>query len=193
MSFRQDVGELLSARVVMKDDLCNYSKLLKSITPGADLIPAHLFVLYFAVLADATPPVSVAAYVAASLAKAGPIQTGLNALKLAIAGFIVGFSYLFSSALTLDGTGLEITIEAWRLLMALTVASACLAGNFARPLGLFARLGFAVACLFLLFHPGIADTASALGLTVLVAALWFCGKLGSQGPHQSERRAGSGL
>jgi len=151
---------------------------------GVDLIPAHLFVLYFAVLADATPPVSVAAYVAASLAKAGPIQTGLNALKLAIAGFIVGFSYLFSSALTLDGTGLEIAIETWRLLMALTVASASLAGYFARPLGLFARLGFAMACLYLLFDPGVADTASAFGLTVLVAALWFYGKL-------SEKSAGS--
>lgn len=143
---------------------------------GVDLIPAHLFVLYFAVLADATPPVSVAAYVAASLAKASPIDTGFNALKLASAGFIVGFSYLFSSALTLNGNSLEIAIETWRLIMALTVVSACLAGYFVRSMGVFPRIIGALAALFLLFNPILLDWVSAICLTALAVGLGLVGK-----------------
>ena len=62
---------------------------------GIPMLAAHFFVFYFAILADATPPVSIAAYSAASISGADPIVTGLQASRLAIAGYIVGFSYLF--------------------------------------------------------------------------------------------------
>ena len=58
-------------------------------------LAAHLFVFYFGIIADITPPVAVAAYTAAGIAKADPIKTGITASRLAIAAFVVPvFFYL---------------------------------------------------------------------------------------------------
>jgi TRAP transporter 4TM/12TM fusion protein len=62
-------------------------------------IAAHLFVFYFAVLADITPPVCIAAYAAAGLAGANPMKTGFTATKLGIAAFIVPFFFCYDPAL----------------------------------------------------------------------------------------------
>ena len=59
----------------------------------------NLFVFYFAVLADITPPVCIAAYAAAGLAGANPMKTGFTATKLGIAAFIVPFFFCFDPAL----------------------------------------------------------------------------------------------
>lgn len=74
----------------------------------ASLLSIHLFILYFAVLADATPPVAAASYAAAAIAKANPIATGFNAFKMAVGGFIVGIGFIYEPAITLDGTLFEI-------------------------------------------------------------------------------------
>ncbi len=74
----------------------------------APLLAIHLFVLYFAVLADATPPVSAASYAAAAIARANPIATGFQAFRMAVGGFIVGISFIYEPALTLHGTLPEI-------------------------------------------------------------------------------------
>ena len=62
-------------------------------------IAAHLFVFYFAVLADITPPECIAAFVAAGIAGANPMKTGVTAFRLGIAAFIVPFIFCFDSSL----------------------------------------------------------------------------------------------
>jgi TRAP transporter 4TM/12TM fusion protein len=62
-------------------------------------LAAHLFVYYFAVLADITPPVCIAAYAAAGLAAANPMKTGFTATKLGIAAFIVPFFFCYDPSL----------------------------------------------------------------------------------------------
>ena len=141
---------------------------------GVPTIPAHLFVIYFAVLADATPPVSIASFVAASIARAHPIGTGFQALKLAAAGFIVGFSYLLSPALTMQAPADEVILSFVNMLLALTVVAACFVGYFRRPIPVFARLPFAAATVFVLFTPQIALVMKALILCGLVFLLWIC-------------------
>jgi TRAP transporter 4TM/12TM fusion protein len=74
----------------------------------ASLLSIHLFILYFAVLADATPPVAAASYAAAAIAKANPIATGFQAFRMAVGGFIVGIAFIYEPAITLDGTLSEI-------------------------------------------------------------------------------------
>jgi len=74
----------------------------------ASLLSIHLFILYFAVLADATPPVAAASYAAAAIAKANPISTGFQAFRMAVGGFIVGIAFIYEPAITLDGTLSEI-------------------------------------------------------------------------------------
>ncbi|MEX0732686.1 MAG: TRAP transporter permease [Aquisalimonadaceae bacterium] len=71
-------------------------------------LAAHLFVFYFATLSAITPPVAVAAYAAAGIAGANPSTTGFAALRLAIAGFIIPYMFVFYPALLLDGSPLEI-------------------------------------------------------------------------------------
>jgi len=74
----------------------------------ASLLNIHLFVLYFAVLADATPPVAAASYAAAAIARANPMSTGFHAFRMATGGFIVGLAYIYQPALTFSGTWFEI-------------------------------------------------------------------------------------
>lgn len=74
----------------------------------ASLLNIHLFVLYFAVLADATPPVAAASYAAAAIARANPMTTGFHAFRMATGGFVVGIAYIYEPALTFNGTWFEI-------------------------------------------------------------------------------------
>lgn len=71
---------------------------------GVPLMAAHLFILYFGVIADVTPPVALAAYAGAGIAGANAMQTGFTALKLALAGFLIPFVFALSPDLLLIET-----------------------------------------------------------------------------------------
>jgi TRAP transporter 4TM/12TM fusion protein len=62
---------------------------------GLSLVAAHLFVVYFGVLSVVTPPVALAAFAAAPIAEADPMKTGFDATRLAIAGFIIPYLFVF--------------------------------------------------------------------------------------------------
>ena len=69
---------------------------------GFPVVAAHFFVFYFGIVADITPPVALAAYAGAAIAKANPMKTGINATKLAIAAFIVPYIFAYSPAMLFD-------------------------------------------------------------------------------------------
>ncbi|HNU93448.1 MAG TPA: TRAP transporter permease [Bacillota bacterium] len=64
-------------------------------------IAAHMFVFYFGIVADITPPVALAAFAGAGIAKADPYKTGIDATKLAIAAFLVPYFFVYSPDLLL--------------------------------------------------------------------------------------------
>ena len=66
---------------------------------GFPVVAAHFFVFYFGIVADITPPVALAAYAGAAIAKANPMKTGFNATKLAIAAFVVPYIFAYSPAM----------------------------------------------------------------------------------------------
>jgi TRAP transporter 4TM/12TM fusion protein len=68
---------------------------------GVAPICAHMFVFYFGILADITPPVALAAFAGAAVARANPMQTGINATKLGIAAFVVPYIFVYSPSLLL--------------------------------------------------------------------------------------------
>ena len=82
---------------------------------GVPTIAAHLFMLYFGVLSVVTPPVALAAFAAAPIAKARPMETGVEAVRLSFAGFIIPFMFVFHPDLlliegfTLVGLAIPIT------------------------------------------------------------------------------------
>lgn len=71
---------------------------------GVPLYVAHLFVVYFAPMSMITPPVAITAYAAAGVGKADQFKTSVEAVKLAIAGFIVPFIFVYNQGLLLEGS-----------------------------------------------------------------------------------------
>ena len=84
---------------------------------GLDLLTAHLFVFYFACLSAITPPVALAAYAGAGIAKCNPMKTAINACKIGFAGFIVPFVFCYNSAMNLNGTLGEILLVVFTALI----------------------------------------------------------------------------
>ncbi len=72
-----------------------------SVIPAAIILPAHMFAFYFGIIADVTPPVALAAFAGAGIAKANPMKTGFAASKLAIAAFLVPYIFVLNPQMLL--------------------------------------------------------------------------------------------
>ncbi|WP_312832988.1 TRAP transporter permease [Sedimentibacter saalensis] len=92
---------------------------------GIPLLVAHLFVFYYACLSAITPPVALAAYAGAGIAKGDPMKTGIEAVKIGFAGFIVPFMFAFNSVLMMEGSILAVL---WSTLTAIIGVLAMSAG-----------------------------------------------------------------
>ena len=80
---------------------------------GLSLLLTHLFVIYYAVLSAITPPVAIAAFAAAPIAGSRPMETGLVAVRLAIAGFLIPFVFVYHSSIVLVEPGFSYIGLAW--------------------------------------------------------------------------------
>ncbi|MCP4694386.1 MAG: TRAP transporter fused permease subunit, partial [Desulfobacterales bacterium] len=140
---------------------------------GADMLPAHLFVYYFAVLAGVTPPVCVPAFCAASIAKSKPLQTGFEAFKLALAGFLIPYVFVFNQALLMRGAVLEIITVTLLLVVAILLFAGALSRYFIKPLNLFFQiLLFVLAGVvtFICSRPDLVNSPMVRTAGVLVLA-----------------------
>jgi TRAP transporter 4TM/12TM fusion protein len=106
---------------------------------------AHLFVLYFGMMSFITPPVAVAAFAAASIAKADPFRTGFTAMRFGWAAYIVPFLFVYSPELILIGRPEKIAFDIATAFAGIWLISAGFVGYALRPLGAVARASFIVA------------------------------------------------
>ena len=139
---------------------------------GLDLMQAHLFVFYFAVIADATPPVAAAAFAAAAIAKASPTITSVHATRFGIAGFTVGFAFIYDPGIMMRGSLLDIVTATAIQFAALTLITASYAGYLLRPTGQVLRLLMAIVGLFAAFlhlAPDWSRLLAAAGLLIAIA------------------------
>lgn len=118
---------------------------------GVPTIIAHLFVVYFGVLSSITPPVAIAAFVAAPIARANPILIGIDACKVALIGFVIPFVLVYNPSLSLvtDFTLSGFLWVAARLALAIWMFSTAFSGYAAGKLNMPWRaarllLGFGV-------------------------------------------------
>jgi TRAP transporter 4TM/12TM fusion protein len=140
---------------------------------GCELLPAHLFVFYFAILAGITPPVCVPAYCAASIAKSKPLQTGFEAFKLAIVGFLIPYVFVFNPALLMQGTALEIYSVIAVMAIAVILFAAGLSAFLIRPLKAIERvvlLGAAGGLTVLAAYPAAVNSPAVRILFTLLLA-----------------------
>ena len=120
---------------------------------GVSPLLAHLFVYYFGTFSFLTPPVCLAVYVAASIAEAPVIKTGFQAMKLAIAGYMVPFFFLYKPGLALLGSPLHIASSVLEGIAATILIAIAVEGILIRPMTALERLGLLIAGLCF-FSPG---------------------------------------
>ncbi len=77
-----------------------------AVVPLVVAVSAHLFVFYFGIIADITPPVALAAFAAAGISGGDPIKTGVTSAKLAIAAFIIPYMFVFNPAMLMMGASI---------------------------------------------------------------------------------------
>lgn len=139
------------------------------ITLGVPILAAHMFVFYFGIVADLTPPVALAAFAGAGIAKANPFKTGVEATKLAIAAFLIPYFFVYSPSLLLINIhwvdALRVTAGA---VVGMIGIGAAVEGWLLTKAGWPERIGLLAAGL-LLIDPGIYTDVAGL---VLIVAIW---------------------
>lgn len=148
------------------------------------ILSAHMFVFYFGIFANITPPVCLAAFAGAGIAGGDPMKTGFQSLKLALAGFIVPFMFIYNpTMLMIDPTGLAVTAKEFPLPPVIEIVtvvltsvigviglSSALEGYFKGAMNPFTRVGLAVGALLLIYPELMTDLAG--GLIVLGIAVF---------------------
>jgi TRAP transporter 4TM/12TM fusion protein len=142
---------------------------------GIEPLAGHMFLLYFAVMSALTPPVAVAAYAASAISGDNPLAIAAMAVRMALAAFLIPFSFVFNHELLLEGTILETTWATVCVAAGLTAVAVAVEGYFRSQLDMIPRLIFAAAGILLLFtDPPLVAVAAALiavGLFVQRAAV----------------------
>jgi TRAP-type uncharacterized transport system fused permease subunit len=147
---------------------------------GIEPILAHLFIFYFGTLSMLTPPVCLAVYTAGSIAKAPQMPLALRAMRLAVAGYIVPFVFLYVPGLAFIGSAGEILLAIVAALLAVTVFAFAIEGYFLSKIKWFERILCLAAAVAFLTH-----TWSSRGVGLVLLALF----LGFQLRKRAGRRA----
>jgi TRAP transporter 4TM/12TM fusion protein len=136
----------------------------------AVILAANMFAFYFGVLADLTPPVALAAYAGAAIAKSDPMKTGVQATKLAIAAFIIPYIFVYNPEMLLFGIAEHPLEGAWMIASAIIgiigIASG-VEGFFLVDMRWYERLAAAAGGLLLVI-PGIVTDGIGAALLVLL-------------------------
>ncbi len=158
---------------------------INGIPEEAALLATHMFLFYYAVLAEVTPPVALSAYAAASVMGTDPIKTGVFAARVALPKYLIGITFILSfsgtglliipmlQTLPLDQAILQII---WRYLLsavAVLFLNVAVVGYFIRDLSTIERVVVGV-CATLLFYPSPnSDLIGCAAVALFVAKKWF--------------------
>ncbi len=138
---------------------------------GISMQAAHLFCLYFGVLADVTPPVALATYAAAGISRSDPLKTGFTALATAAAGFVVPYMFVYNPYLMLHGGDVvDTVIGTVTALIGMIGLASAVQGFLVKDLNVVERLAlFAVP--FLIIWPTIPSNLLGAGIVVGIFVL----------------------
>ena len=138
---------------------------------GVPLIVSHMFVFYFGIMADLTPPVALAAFAAASISRASPMKTGVKATQIAIAGFVVPYIAIYDPALMLQGnyTWAAVAYVALKALTAILLWGGAVVGFLRGPLGITERVVAVIAAALLVVALPLTDEIGFVLAAALIA------------------------
>ncbi|MCG7331504.1 TRAP transporter permease [Salinicoccus roseus] len=136
---------------------------------GLPVIVAHLFVLYYGVLADDTPPINLPAYATAGIANAGPIRTGVQGFKYDSAALLLPFMFAINPTILLitDATALEMTWAVITAAIGMATFASFIQNYMFTPYSIIERIA-AVATALLFIQSDFVTDGIAIGLFVLL-------------------------
>ena len=131
---------------------------------GVPMMQAHLFVFYFAQIQSLTPPVCLASYTAASIAKANPIKTALIGVSIGFLGWVVPFLFVMHPELNVEGSPAAIGIMFIFTLIALICISIGFGGYTNRPISAWERALFSLAGVAIFVNWSVPLSVAAVAL-----------------------------
>ena len=130
---------------------------------------ANMFIFYYGIMAQITPPVCVASYTAAGIAGADAMKTGWTGFTFAMVGFLVPFVFVYNPAILLDGSMLEIVSAGVQLIAGTFFLAIVVAGYFKKRLKVYERVLLFVAAMLLILPETITSIIGAVvGIAFLV-------------------------
>ncbi|MBP1557676.1 MAG: TRAP transporter permease [Oscillospiraceae bacterium] len=141
---------------------------------GVPAIAAHMFCFYFAMFANLTPPVALASFAAAGLSGGNPMKTGIASVKLALAGFIIPYMFVYNQKLMLENVGLldgiQVVVTAC---VGVTLIAAAVEGYLYGKIHIVLRVVSFGAALLLIDSGTVTDLMGIAGLVVIIAIQKF--------------------
>ncbi len=136
---------------------------------GIPILAAHMFVFYFGIIADVTPPVALAAYAGSAISGGNALKTGVNASKLAIAAFLIPYIFVASPVLLMiDATPGALLWATVTALVGMIGLSGAMIGYLLAPINWYMRILFFVGGLMMVDPGSITDIVGAI---ILVACM----------------------
>jgi TRAP-type uncharacterized transport system fused permease subunit len=137
---------------------------------GVNLLAAHFFVFYSAMLSAITPPVALAAYAASGIANANPIRISIIAVKFGLAAFVVPYFFVLNPALLGQGDLAQVASAFLLAVLAAAAMAAATQGWFLLRLSIIERIILAIV-VFLLFFPSLISNITGLAALIFVV-IW---------------------
>ncbi len=152
------------------------------IQAGVIPIAAHMFAFYFGVVSTITPPVALASFAGAAIAKSPPMSTAVESSKVGIAKYIVPFAFIYNPSLLMEGSYWISLYSLLSVLLAYWSMTLGLEGYLNKPLSVYTRIISFVSSILLLLPPlsiffGISGfLLNVIGLAILILIYFIQGK-----------------
>jgi len=140
---------------------------------GVPIMQAHLFIFYFAQIQSITPPVCLASYTAASIAKADPLKTAIAGILVGLFGWVVPFVFVAHPELNCEGSLVSIVVLTVLMIVGLAALVFGIGGYATRQLSPWERVAFlaAAGAIFVYWHIALTIVATALVVTLYLAPI----------------------
>ncbi len=153
------------------------------IQAGVTPIAAHMFAFYFGVVSTITPPVALASFAGAAIAKSPPMATAVESSKVGIAKYIVPFAFIYNPSLLMEGSYLISLYSLLSVLLAYWSMTLGLEGYLNKPLNVYTRIIAFISSILLLLPPlsnfyGVSGfLLNGIGLIILIFIYFIQGKI----------------
>lgn len=137
-------------------------------TLGVNPIAAHLFVFYFAIMSNVTPPVAVGAYTAAAIANSDPNRTGFAGLKICLGTFLIPYMFVLGPALIMQGSVEMIIMSVISAIVGIFALTSAIQGWMLTGMSIPERVTGGLCAIFLMYPGLVSDSIGILLLLVVI-------------------------